>query len=85
MPMRRTEDGVGMSKVVRGAFIQQMVNQRKGCALRRRSRAKLEVLGAHDASVHRHMVPDDGHIRRLDRRLVDNLTITHHQNTVREG
>jgi hypothetical protein len=36
-------------------------------------------------SVRRHMVPDDGHIRRLDRRLIDNLTITHHQDTVRQG
>jgi hypothetical protein len=33
----------------------------------------------------RHMVPDDGDIRRLNRRLIDNLTITHHQDTVREG
>src|SRR5712691_4125835 len=31
------------------------------------------------------MVPDDGHIRCLDWRLVDNLTITHHHNTVRKG
>src|SRR5215831_5560812 len=36
-------------------------------------------------SVRCHVVPDDGHIRRLDRRLIDNLTITHHQDTVREG
>ena len=36
-------------------------------------------------SMRRHMVPDDGHIRRLDRRLIDKLTITHHQDTVRQG
>ena len=30
----------------------------------------------------RHMVPNGGHIRGLDRCLIDNLTITHHQDAV---
>src|SRR5262245_20277447 len=43
------------------------------------------ALGYQQASVRRHMVPANGHIHRLDRCLIDNLTITHHQDTVREG
>jgi hypothetical protein len=41
--------------------------------------------GYQQASVRRHMVPDDGHICRLDRRLIDDLTITPHQDTVCQG
>lgn len=33
-------------------------------------------------SVRRHVVPDGGYIRGLDRRLVDHQTITHHQDAV---
>src|SRR5262252_7601763 len=36
-------------------------------------------------SVRCHMVPNDGHIRCLDWRLIDNLTITHYQDPVRQG